>query len=128
MSEYEYYEFLREWLYSKGYEVYEKVRYGRYEFDLIGVKDNKVILIEIKERYFRRLVRQALKKAKLGLFSEVYVAYPFKKKPKINWLAKYGIGVIDLTKKRVVLEPKSKDHCPTLTAVRDQQSQGNQPS
>ena len=108
MSEYRYYGFLKEWLYSKGYKVYEKVRYGKYEFDLIGVKGNKVVLIEVKEKYFRRLIRQALKKAKLSLFSEIYVAYPFKKKPKINWLAKYGIGVIDLTRRRVVLKSKEK--------------------
>ena len=79
MSEYRYYGFLKEWLYSKGYKVYEKVRYGRYEFDLIGVKGDKVVLIEVKEKYFRRLVKQALKKAKLGLFSEIYVAYPLKR-------------------------------------------------
>ncbi len=108
MSEYDYYEFLREWLYSKGYKVYERIRYDRYEFDLIGVKDDKIILIEVKDKYFRRLVKQALKKAKLGLFSEIYVAYPFKKKPRVNWLAKYGIGVIDLTRKNVVLKSKSK--------------------
>ncbi len=114
MSEYDYYGFyygfLKKWLYLKGYEVYEKVRYGRYEFDLIGAKGNKVVLIEVKEKYFRRLIKQAMKKAKLGFFSEIYIAFPFKRKPKINWLAKYGIGVIDLTRRKVVLKPKGKKH------------------
>ncbi len=107
MSEFEYYPRLRKWLQERGYRTYERVRFGKYEFDIVGVNGN-LVNIEAKKVYFRYLVRQALMRKKLGIFSKIYVAYPFRKFPRVGWLKRHGIGVIDLTEFRQIIPAKEQ--------------------
>jgi len=107
MDEYKHYSVVREWLASKGYRTYERVRFRGYEFDVVG-ENGSLVVIEVKETFFKRLVRQALRRKKLGIFSKIYVAYPFRKFPRVGWLKRHGIGVIDLSELRELLPAKEQ--------------------
>ncbi len=106
MKEYKHYKRLEKWLASKGFSIFEKIRYGKHEFDIVGINDIKTINVEVKEVFFQRLIDQAKKRLELKIFDYVYIAYPFRKKPKVDWLAEYGIGVIDLSNNEIVLSAK----------------------
>lgn len=112
MSEDYYYPKVEELLQGRGYHCYQKVWYGKNEFDVVGISRNgeiRTAVVEVKEIYLRKLIDQALRRRSLRIFNEIYIAYPFRYRlrgSKAALLKRAGIGAIDLSNMDVVIEPE----------------------
>lgn len=65
---------VRKFLISKGYQVYSEVN----DCDIIAVKDDQLIVVELKRNFSIELLLQAVKRQKFG--DSVYVAIPTPKR------------------------------------------------
>jgi len=90
------------WLRSKGYTVYSEVPYWHRCIDMIGFKAGKIRIVELKVRYSKGGVKQAVL-SQLAT-SDVYLAVSNNPKPKsIELCKKYGVGLLRVTEQVEIL-------------------------
>jgi hypothetical protein len=118
MKETELYQPVKDLFEEMGYEVFSEVK----DIDVVAVKEDEKVIIELKTSFSMKLILQAVKRQKI--YDDVYVAVPmpvFKKrfskdfKDKEYLLRRLELGLIyvsletDTPYAQVVLEPKPFD-------------------
>ncbi len=112
MKEEAHYQRVVEFLEGRGYTCYRRVKYGKFEYDVVGLSENgkrEVAVVEVKEVYLKKLIEQALRRKRQGIFNWIFIAFPFKyrlKGVKASRLKRAGIGAINLETMEVVIEPE----------------------
>ena len=95
------------WLRSKGYVVYSEVPYWDRCVDMVGLNNQEICIVELKLRYSKKGVLQAMKTQ--SATSDVYLAVgkmPTQKS--VGICDKYGIGLLVVSNNiiTVVLSPR----------------------
>ena len=118
MKETELYQPVKDLFEEMGYEVFSEVN----DMDVVAVKDDRKIIIELKTSFSIKLLLQAVKRQKI--YEEVYVAVPFPKfkkrfskdfKDKEYLLRRLELGLIFVSVNeknsyaQIALEPKPFD-------------------
>lgn len=90
LKESDLFEPVKEWLGDEGYEVYAEVQltHGAERVDVVGVKGDEVVAVEMKTSFSLELLNQAYKHKYAGIANKVYVAVP---RPKTKHFNEYGI-------------------------------------
>lgn len=92
-----------DWLRSEGFTVYSEVPYWDRCIDMVGLNDNGVRVVELKVKYSKIAVCQAIKCQRAT--SDVYVASTTKPMKKtIQFCQRYGVGLlrVDSEVKRIL--------------------------
>jgi len=101
-SEYQLYPIIANYLQNKNYNVAYEVSVGKYHprvFDIVAIKNNSIISIEVKLNNFKRTFQQAI--SRLFYNDKVYVAFPEEYIPVVEdrylvLLKDSGIGLISV--------------------------------
>ena len=95
------------YLKKHGYRVKHEIKIGYCRADLIGIKNDTIIAIELKLREWKKAIIQA-KNYQLGA-DLVYIAIPLLKAPNLlrkkqHILQKEGIGLLTINEKTAVVQ------------------------
>lgn len=118
MKETELYQPVKELLTELGYEIRSEVKYA----DIVAIKNNELVIVELKTSYNMKLIIQAAKRQRIS--EQVYIGIPrpvYKKrfgkdfKDKEFLLRRLGLGLIFIAMEaeqpyaKIILEPKVFD-------------------
>jgi hypothetical protein len=98
MKETDLYEPVKIWLEHKGYKVYPEVCHRTTRADVVGIKDDCTVIVELKTSLSLELISQGVDWIQMGAANEVYVAVPEPQKSILRYtqglLRREGLGLL----------------------------------